>query len=72
MYAEGRKAGDCEVINCGTEYIAVVLYLGEGDVAWHATAQNGALNEQMTAWYEEIATTYTVSVNEKTLNKIVR
>ena len=72
LYAEGRKAGDCEVINCGTEYIAVVLYLGEGDVAWHATAQNGALNEQMTAWYEEIATTYTVSVNEKTLNKIVR
>ena len=72
LYADDRKVGDCEVINCGTEYIAVVLYMGEGDVAWHAAAKNGALNEKMTAWYEEIASTYTVSINEKSLNKISR
>ena len=70
LYAEGRKAGDCEVINCGTDYIAVVVYLGEGDVAWHATAKNGVLSEKMNKWYEELASTYTVDTNEKALNKI--
>ena len=72
LYADGRVAGDCEVINCGTEYIAVVLYMGEGDVAWHAAAAEYALTEQMNAWYEEIATTYAVTVNEKALSKIIR
>lgn len=72
VFAEGRQAGDCEVINCGTEYIATILYLGEGDVAWYAQAKNGALNEKMTAWYEEIGTTYAVSTNEKALNKVIR
>lgn len=67
-----RKAGDCEIINCGTDYIAVILYLGEGDVAWHAAASASALNEQMTAWYTEISETYAVTVNEKALNKVVR
>lgn len=71
LYAE-RKAGDCEVINCGTDYIAVILYMGEGDVAWHASAATSALNEQMSAWYEEIAKTYEVTVNEKALNKVSR
>ena len=72
LYADGRVAGDCEVVNCGTEYIAVVLYMGEGDVAWHAAAAEYALTEQMNAWYEEIATTYAVTVNEKALSKIIR
>ena len=72
LFAEGRQVGDCEIINCGTDYIAVVSYLGEGDVAWHAQARNGAVNEQMNEWYEEIGNTYTVTINEKTLNKIVR
>ena len=72
LFADGRVAGDCEVINCGTDYIAVVLYMGEGDVAWHSAAKSAALNEQMTAWYEEIATTYAVTINEKALNKIIR
>lgn len=70
LYADGRKAGDCEVINCGTDYIAVVVYLGEGDVAWHATATNGVLSEKMNTWYEDLAETYTVETNEKALNKI--
>ena len=70
IFAEGGKAGDCAVINCGTDYIAVILNLGEGDVAWHATAKTGALNEKVSAWYEELAETYTVKTNEKALNKI--
>ena len=70
IYADGRKAGDCEVINCGTDYIAVVVYLGEGDVAWHATATNGVLSEKLDAWYEDLAAAYTVDVNEKAKNKI--
>ena len=49
-----------------------LLYLGEGDAAWYAAAESGAVNEKMTAWYEEIATTYAVSINEKALNKIAR
>ena len=31
-----------------------------------------ALTEQMNAWYEEIATAYAVTVNEKALSKIIR
>ena len=72
LFAEGRQAGDCEVINCGTDYIATILYMGQGDAAWYAQAKSGALNEKMTAWYEEIKTTYTVSTNEKALNKVIR
>ncbi len=70
VFADGRKAGDCEVINCGTDYIAVILHLGEGDVAWHATAKSGVLNEKVNAWYEELAELHTVKTNEKALNKI--
>lgn len=70
VYADGRVAGDCEVINCGTDYVAVVVYLGEGDIAWHAAAADGVLTEKLNAWYEEIAATYTVDINEKALNKI--
>lgn len=70
VYADGRVAGDCEVINCGTTYVAVVVYLGEGDVAWHAAAKDGVLNEKLSAWYEELAATFTVDINEKALNKI--
>ena len=67
-----RKAGDCEIINCGTDYIAVILYMGEGDVAWHASAATAALNEKMSAWYEEIEKTYAVTVNDKALDKVIR
>lgn len=70
IFAPGRNAGDCEVVNCGTDYIAVILYMGAGDEAWHVTAKNGVLNEKMTAWYEELAKTYTVNINEKALTKI--
>jgi hypothetical protein len=67
-----RKAGDCEIINCGTDYIAVILYMGEGDVAWHASAATASLNEKMSAWYEEIEKTYAVTVNDKALDKVIR
>ena len=70
LYADGRRAGDCEIINCGTDYIAVVLYLGEGDIAWHAEAKSGVLNEKVNAWYEQLAADHTVEINEKALNKI--
>ncbi|MBQ7321146.1 MAG: hypothetical protein IJW99_03535 [Clostridia bacterium] len=70
LFDEARKAGDCEVINCGTDYIGVILYMGEGDVAWHAEAKNGVLSEKVSTWYEEIAKTYTVEINEKAVNKI--
>ena len=70
IFSPDRKAGDCEVVKCGDTYLAVILYLGEGDVAWHATATNGVLNEKMTAWYEDLAETYTVNVKEKALNRV--
>ena len=70
VYGEGRKAGDCEVINCGTEYIAVIVYLGEGDVAWHAAAKSGVLTEKLNAWYEDLAAAHPVELNEKAMNKI--
>ena len=69
MEEKGKGVNLKEIIE---EFQLEALYMGEGDVAWHAAAKSAALNEQMTAWYEEIATTYAVTINEKALNKIIR
>ncbi len=70
IFAENRKAGDCEVVKCGTDYIAVILYTAQGDDAWYAGAKSGSVSEKMTAWYETNAETYTVEINEKVLEKV--
>ena len=70
IFAEGRAAGDCEQVTLGTEYVAVILYVGAGDEAWYASAKSGVLSEKNSAWLEELTTTYTVNVNEKALAKI--
>lgn len=70
IFADERQVGDCEVMTLGSDYEAVLLYLGEGDVAWYADAKSGVLSEKIAAWYEELASTYAAERNEKAMSKI--
>lgn len=70
LFAEGRVAGDCEIVTLDESYIAVILYEGAGDEAWYSMGKSGVLSEKNSAWLEQMVETYTVNINEKALAKV--
>lgn len=55
LYAEGRKAGDVEIIPIDETYTYVVYFIGQDRPEWQLDIESTLSDETMTAYVEEIS-----------------
>ena len=71
IFAEGRKAGDCEVVNVPDVASFVTYYVGESKPAWYHTIENDLRNTAVNDYIEQIKETVQVSDPDKNLNYLI-
>lgn len=71
IYAEGRKTGDCEVINVPDVASFVIYYVGESKPAWYHTIENDLRSTAVNDYIEQIKETVQVSDPDKNLNYLI-
>lgn len=73
LYADGRKAGDYELISYTYEDkdFYIIVYLDEiAAEEWYIACRNAQVDEEVSDWYDEATNTYPVTVNEKVIGKV--
>jgi hypothetical protein len=73
LYADGRKAGDYELITYTYEDkdFYLIVYLDEiAAEEWYIACRDAQVAEEVSDWYDEATNTYPVTVNEKVIGKV--
>ena len=70
IFAEGRKAGDCEIVNVDGTASFVVYYSGEGDPAWYNTIKKNLRNDALNKYVDELKEKCEVQDPDKNLKYI--
>ncbi len=68
-YAEGRKAGDVEIVKTDAGY-HIMYYVGTGEILWKLEAKNSLMTADYEALIEELTKTYTLVQNDKKMKAI--
>lgn len=67
IFAEGRKAGDCGLVNVDGTAAFVVYYCGEGDPQWYNTIKNNIRNTALNDYVNGLKDTCEVQDPDKNL-----
>lgn len=73
LYNVDRKAGDYELITYTYEkvkYYAIVYVEAISYEEWYVDARDGMVTEEVETWYEEQQKKYSVTVNDKVINRV--
>jgi hypothetical protein len=73
LYNVDRKAGDYELITYTYEkvkYYAIVYVEAISYEEWYVDARDGMVAEEVETWYEEQQKKYSVTVNDKVINRV--
>lgn len=69
IFDSARKAGDVDIVE--TTYGAHIMYfVGDGEITWKLTAENGLCDDKYNAWYEEAQKTAGVSFNDSAISSL--
>lgn len=69
LFNSHTLTGTCAVVK-NDNYVVVVFYESEGDVAWYVTAKSGVLSDKVSEWYKAKNEALTITVNDKALSKV--
>ena len=69
LFDDSRKEGDADVVKTDYGY-HVMYYAGEGLPTWKALIREALLSEKYSDIAEDMTEKYTVTIDEKTLNKV--
>ena len=73
LFADGRKAGDYELISYtyDSKDFYIIVYLDEiAAEEWYIACRDAQVDEELSDWYDEATNTYPVNVNDKAIGKI--
>ncbi len=73
LFADGRKAGDYELISYtyDSKDFYIIVYLDEiAAEEWYIACRDAQVDEELSDWYDEATNTYPVTVNDKAIGKI--
>ena len=69
IFDPARKAGEVDIVE--TTYGAHIMYfIGDGEITWKLTAENGICDEKYSAWYETAKESAGVSFNSTAINSL--
>lgn len=69
IFDPARKAGEVDIVE--TTYGAHIMYfVGDGEITWKLTAENGICDEKYSAWYETAKESAGVSFNSAAINSL--
>ena len=71
IFAEGRSAGNCEVVTVPDVASFVVYYIGEGQPIWYKTIESNLRNDAVTAYVEKLEENCQISDPDKNLNYLI-
>ncbi len=69
IWAEGRKAGDCEIVKTTYGY-HIVYFVEYGDEKWNADVVNTLKSEDYSDYLDSLREKYPVSFNDKGLSQV--